>query len=83
MITPGQVYVACDPRELGPDDKPRRIKVSYCNPGATRVEVMTLTAAGIPTRRRWMSAKYLHISVTTRTGAARKRGYVLETEAAR
>lgn len=86
QITTGQVYVACDPREIDPREfpyKPRQLAVVTVLEHSDRVEVETLHYDGTRSRRRWMQSKYLHASATTRSGAKRTRGYVLKTEAAR
>lgn len=72
-IRPGQVYVACDPRDEG-----RRIRVEEVSESGQRARVVTLTDAG-PTRRRDMWTRDLHASATTRTGRPRITGYALES----
>ncbi|RKN61887.1 hypothetical protein D7231_31955 [Streptomyces klenkii] len=70
-VRPGQVYVACDPRDGG-----RRIRVEAVH--GLRATVVTLTAQG-PARRRVMWTDLLHPTPHTPDGQPRHTGYALET----
>lgn len=83
MIQPGQTY-----RSLSnchhPTDGPTRIRITHAPIGATdidgmrKVQVVTITRDGREIRPRWMRADKLHTTTTTRDGAPRRTGYVLE-----
>ncbi|MFE0692902.1 hypothetical protein [Streptomyces sp. NPDC058869] len=83
MIQPGQTY-----RSLGnrhhPTDGPTRIRIANAPTGATdidgmrKVQVVTITRDGREIRPRWMRADKLHPTPTTRDGAPRRTGYILE-----
>lgn len=78
VISPGQIYIACDPRDRGADDLPRRIHIHSIIGRENRAIVETLNPDGTRSRRRSMKLAYLHDSATTRTGQPRLRGYALE-----
>lgn len=82
MIRAGQIYTACDPRDLGADDHPRRIRVVQYTPFRQHVTVETVTADGTGSRTRRMAITGLHTSATTMFGEPRRRGYVLTEDGA-
>ncbi|MDP9953151.1 MULTISPECIES: hypothetical protein [Streptomyces] len=83
MIQPGQTYRSLSNRHH-PSDGPTRIRITNAPIGATdidgmrKVYVATVTRDGREIRPRWMRADKLHTTPTTRDGAARRTGYVLE-----
>ncbi|MFD3999857.1 hypothetical protein [Streptomyces rubiginosohelvolus] len=83
MIQPGQTYRSLSNRHH-PADGPTRIQIDSAPIGATdidgmrKVQVVTLTRDGREIRPRWMRADKLHTTATTRDGAPRRTGYVLE-----
>ncbi|MFF9478107.1 hypothetical protein [Streptomyces sp. NPDC014733] len=70
-IRAGQFYTACDPRQNG-----LRIVVRSYVPGDGRVLIET-AEDGRTKRPRWISARALHPSAQTATGADRRTGYAL------
>ncbi|MFJ3083052.1 hypothetical protein ACIPJG_25310 [Streptomyces halstedii] len=83
MIQPGQIYRSLSNRHH-PADGPVRIRIARAPIGATdidgmrKVQVVTITRDGREIRPRWMRADKLHTTATTRDGAPRRTGYVLE-----
>jgi hypothetical protein len=69
MIQPGQIYRSLDPRG-GP-----RIRIQTYRPGDARAHIVD---AHDGKRFRQILVTALHASDTTRTGAKRRTGYVLE-----
>ncbi|MFJ8923866.1 hypothetical protein ACIREK_30865 [Streptomyces sp. NPDC102415] len=84
MIQPGQTYRSLSNRHH-PSDGPTRIRIASAPIGATdldgmrKVQVVTITRDGREIRPRWMRADQLHTTASTRDGAHRRTGYVLET----
>ncbi len=82
MIQPGQTYRSLNNRH--PADGPTRIRITNAPFGATdldgmrKVQVVTITRDGREIRTRWMRTDQLHATATTRDGAPRRTGYVLE-----
>ncbi|WP_405883596.1 hypothetical protein OG747_36445 [Streptomyces sp. NBC_01384] len=70
MIQPGQTYRSLDPRG-GP-----RIRIKAYTPGHNRAHVVD---ARDGKRFRQILVSSLHATGTTKTGAPRRTGYVLET----
>lgn len=83
MIEPGQIYAACDPRDIDRDGNRRRIVIVKHEPGLSRAQIETIHTDGSRLRRRGMLVTYLHDSAITRTGQPRLRGYALVEEEAR
>ncbi|XCM28869.1 hypothetical protein ABXI76_05285 [Streptomyces parvus] len=83
MIQPGQTYRSLSNRHH-PADGPTRIRITSAPLGAAdldgmrKVQVVTITRDGREIRPRWMRADKLHTTATTRDGAPRRTGYVLE-----
>ncbi|MFF8840527.1 hypothetical protein [Streptomyces sp. NPDC015130] len=69
MIQPGQIYRSADPRG-GP-----RIRIERFTPGHNHVWAVD---AQNGKRARWILIRNLHATATTKTGARRRTGYVLE-----
>ncbi|WP_127468741.1 hypothetical protein [Streptomyces sp. B27] len=84
MIQPGQTYRSASPSKSDPQQRHTRIRIKSAPLGATdidgmrKVQVVTLTKGGREIRPRWMRADKLHTTATTRDGAPRRTGYVLE-----
>ncbi|WP_030741832.1 hypothetical protein [Streptomyces griseus] len=82
MIQPGQTYYSLDGNHSS--GGPRRIRITSAPIGAAdidgmrKVQVVTITRDGRESRPRWMRADQLHTTPTTRDGAPRRTGYVLE-----
>ncbi|MFE9461653.1 hypothetical protein [Streptomyces californicus] len=83
MIQPGQIYRSLSNRHH-PADGPARIKV-VGEPVSIvglyhfgKVAVVTVTTDGREIRRRAIEVTQLHATATTRDGAPRRTGYVLE-----
>ncbi|WP_069751597.1 hypothetical protein [Streptomyces sp. EN16] len=83
MIQPGQTYRSLSNRHH-PSDGPTRIRITNAPIGAAdldgmrKVQVVTITRDGREIRPRWMRSDQLHTTPTTRDGAPRRTGYVLE-----
>lgn len=71
-FTPGQRFVAADPRDEG-----RTLQIISHYPGHNPW-VGTLGADGKVRRQRYVDAAQFHDSATTKTGAPRVTGYILE-----
>ncbi|MFE2973358.1 hypothetical protein [Streptomyces sp. NPDC059258] len=84
MIQPGQTYQSASPSKSDPQQRHTRIKVVdelIGKPGVyglNKVDIVTLTDSGREIRRRAIEVTQLHATATTRDGARRRTGYVLE-----
>jgi hypothetical protein len=76
VITEGQIYRSCDPR----DNPPIRLRVEYYEPGDVRAHVVD---AETGKRSRRPLVDRLHETATTKSGAPRWTGYILEAPGAR
>lgn len=80
MITLGQIYVSCNPRQLGPDGLPRHVRVASYLPGESRAGVQTVVRDGDDwrvTRTRRILVRELHESAVTYRGRRRIDGYAM------
>jgi hypothetical protein len=73
MITAGQVYESCDPRDNG-----RKIQILAYSPGAERAQIISHPDGK---RQRQIKASELHTKQVTESGKLRRRGYALIKEA--
>ncbi|MFH9072708.1 hypothetical protein [Streptomyces alboflavus] len=69
MITPGQTYRSCNPRET------TRLRIESYRPGDAHARVADATTGKRP---RWILVGQLHDSPLTWDGKPRRTGYVLE-----
>lgn len=86
-IEPGDEYLSCKPTESMPNGHPTRIRVvgkpasTWGMYGYGKVDFVTVTETGREVRRRAIEVNQLHETATTKSGTARKSGYVRVTPA--
>ena len=84
MIQPGQTYRSASPAKDGTEPRHRRIRIvgpPMSIPGVYgfgTIMIATLTENGDEVRPRHIPMKQLHTTATTRDGAPRRTGYILE-----